>query len=369
MHRTRIARWLAPASLALLLACPDKAPDKPADKPADTPADKPTDAPADKPADTPAPPPSAQAAHPECVGPRATDPVETRKLDGGKTLQRRGSTVQLAPDDDDDELVIGHLTDVKDYSPENAANLDVALKWFEQEAVDLIAITGDLGESVESIQGVLEHAAKAKVPVLALAGNRECRDHFTEAANAASKKHPNVLNMNVVRVLNTDDGSIVSLPGYYNKSYIHCADGCEYFPGDVARLRELAADATGAVKVLISHGPPKQEGDQALDRIHEEVNVGDPEITKLLKDGLFPFGLFGNIQEAGGYATDLSGKKRLPQGEYADQLYLNPGPIDHVRWEMLDGSESLGMAGLLRIKGKQASHKIYRLKPGEAKVK
>jgi len=35
---------------------------------------------------------------------------------------------------------------------------------------------------------------------------------------------------------------------------------------------------------------------------------------------------------------------------------------------MLDGSDSLGMAGILKIKGKQASHDIYRIKPGEAKV-
>ena len=39
-----------------------------------------------------------------------------------------------------------------------------------------------------------------------------------------------------------------------------------------------------------------------------------------------------------------------------------------VRWAMLDGTESLGMAGVLHIKGKQAKYQIYRIRPGEAKV-
>ena len=82
---------------------------------------------------------------------------------------------------------------------------------------------------------------------------------------------------------------------------------------------------------------------------------------------LFPFGLFGNIQEAGGHATTLDGKK-LPEKVFHDSLYLNPGPADHVPWSMLDGTSSFGMAGLLTIKGKQGSYKVRRLKESEAKV-
>ena len=346
-------------SLALS-GCPkgDKAADAGAKPTKTTKNNKPTKKPAKK---------KVERALAECAAPRSTTPSETIELSGGKKLLRRGSTVQLTPDDADDELVIGHLTDVKDYSEKTAANLDIALKWFDDQAIDIIAVSGDLGESVDSIQGVLEHLAKSKLPVLAIIGNRECRAHFTEAAAAAQERYPNVINMNVVRVFNADDASVISLPGYYNKTYIHCAEGCAYYPADVEALANFAEDATGTVNVLLSHGPPRQSGAKALDRIYDNINVGDPEITKLIKTGKFPFGLFGNVQEAGGYATDLSGTKRIDQGAYANSLYLNPGPIDHVRWEMLDDTESIGMAGILRIKGKQASHKIYRIKPGEAK--
>jgi hypothetical protein len=82
---------------------------------------------------------------------------------------------------------------------------------------------------------------------------------------------------------------------------------------------------------------------------------------------MFPFGLFGNIQEAGGYATDLAGTTRVAADTFTDSFYLNPGPLDSVRWVMLDGTESVGMAGLVKVKGKQASYAIHRLKAGEAK--
>ncbi len=308
------------------------------------------------------------ASHPECVGPLTDKPEETFEV-GGKKFVRKGAVLTIEGEDADDEFVLGQLTDVKDFTPENRANVKVAIDWMVKgEKVDAIVITGDLGEKPESIEGVVNMVAETGVPVMAIAGNRECRAHFTTALKAAQAKHKNVINMNVVRVVNTDDVSIVSLPGYYNKSYIHCAEGCEYTPADVAALSAIAKKTTAPARVLVSHGPPKMKGPTGLDRIHEDVNVGDPELTKLLEKGEFPFGLFGNIQEAGGYATDLSGENRIKQDVYADSLYLNPGPIDAVRWAMLDGTESLGMAGVLKVKGKQAAYKIYRLRPGEAKV-
>lgn len=305
--------------------------------------------------------------HPECVGPHATAPDSTWEA-AGRKFTLKGSTLTLGPDDPDDEFIVGQITDVKDYTPENAANIQVVKKWFKSQNVDAVAITGDLGESAESIENVILELVDLNVPILAIAGNRECREHFSTALKNVSDKHKHVVNMNKIRVLNVDDASIISMPGYYNRSYIHCAEGCEYTPADVKELDTFVKDATSPAKLLISHGPPKQAGETALDRIHEAVNVGDPELTAFLKKGTVPFGMFGNIQEAGGYATDLSGEKRLDQDAFHDKLYLNPGPIDAVRWAMLDGTESLGMAGLMKIKGKQASYKVYRIKAGEAKV-
>jgi predicted phosphodiesterase len=317
----------------------------------------------------PTAPEAPKVSDPLCVGKPTTSPEQTLDI-GGKQWVQKGSTLSLQGSDPDDEFVLGQITDIKDHNPDNAANLQAIVAWMKNEKVDAIAVTGDLGETQESIEKVLRDVAAAGVPVLTVIGNRECKDHFDAAVKAAQKDFKNIINMNLVRVVNTDEVSFVSMPGYYNRAYLHCAEGCEYMPDDVRALPDVAKDATAPVKALISHGPPLQSGALAIDRIHEGANVGDPVLADVMKANaaLFPFGLFGNIQEAGGYATDLSGKTRVAAETYVDSFVLNPGPADAVRWVMLDGSESVGMAGLVKFKGKQAMYKIFRLKPGEAKV-
>jgi Icc-related predicted phosphoesterase len=333
-----------------------------------------TGCPASKPAETPAPavgkpeaPPSKFESRPECVGRPATTPEETFEVSGRKYV-RKGSTVTIEGADADDEFIVGHLTDVKDHTPENVANLKAVTDWMKGEKVDAVVISGDLGESAPSVQGVAEDVAALGVPVLVVIGNRECAKDFNAGIQAAQAKFKNIINMDEVRVFNTDDVSFVSLPGYYNKSYIHCADGCEYSPDDVRALPELAKAATAPSRVLVSHGPPRMSGTTAIDRVHEGANVGDPELAEVLKSGIFPFGLFGNIAEAGGRATNLAGDQIVPAEAWADALYLNPGPADSVRWVMLDGTQSVGMAATVHFKGKQASYKIKRLGAGDAKA-
>ncbi len=346
----------AVALTALLAGCPA---DKPVPPPGpNTPIPNPTTPP-------PAPPPVA-ASNPICVGP-VQDGAEEKIEIAGKSYTKKGSTITQDTADADDEFVIGQVSDIKDHTPENAANLKAAFDWFKAEKVDAIAVTGDLGESKQSIQQVLEDAAATGLPVLAIVGNRECAQHYDEGVKAAQAKFKNVINLNQVRVVNFDDLSIVSMPGYFNKSYIHCADGCEYSADDVKQLAGIAQSTKTDVRMLISHGPPLQAGDKAIDRIHEGANVGDPALTEAMKSGAFQFGMFGNIQEAGGYAANLGGDVRIQPETFVDSLYLNPGPIDSVRWVMLDGSESVGMAGIVHVKGKQAKYKIKRLKAGEAK--
>ena len=351
-HRNALAIFAASGlSLAVLGGCTKPATDQPAANPA-TPAAA-----------------APRESDPACVGPVASAPEEKLTING-LSYTRKGSTISLdGPGDADDDWVLGQITDIKDHNPDNAANLKVMVEWMTAQKVDAIAATGDLGETAESIEKVLRDLAVAKVPVLVVIGNRECKDHFTAGVAAAQKDFPNIINMNTVRVFNTDDASVVSMPGYYNKDYLHCTRGCEYLAADVRALPEVAKAATAPARVLISHGPPLQSGPLAIDRIHEGANVGDPLMTEVMQQNpqLFPFGLFGNIQEAGGYATDLTGQTRVAQDTFVDSFVLNPGPIDAVRWVMLDNTESVGMAGVVKFKGKQAMYRIHRLQPGEAK--
>ena len=275
----------------------------------------------------PAPQRFKQESEPKCVGPFTTTPTKELEISGVKYSQN-GAILNQIKSDEDKEIVIGHLTDIKEGSAANIANINLFMDWFNEKKVELIAITGDLSESQEGIEAILNAVgAKTKVPVMVIIGNRECENHFNAALTSVNKTYPNILNMDMIRVLNTDDVSIVSMPGYYNPSYLHCTKGCRYFESDVDNLKAIAERAIHPTKLLISHGPPRMEGPTGIDRIHDEANVGDPALAKFMKANaeLFPFGLFGNVQEAGGRATDLKGTP-IAERTLVNQLYLIQDP-------------------------------------------
>jgi hypothetical protein len=121
-------------------------------------------------------------------------------------------------------------------------------------------------------------------------------------------------------------------------------------------LLNAAEDAQGLGRgapspvVLISHGPPRQEGRAALDVTEEGHNIGDPELTAAIAQAKIPFGIFGHILESGDRATDLEGKKAIRPGQAVPALDLNPGPAFADPWNLNSGGVSHGMAAILTIK-------------------
>ena len=103
-----------------------------------------------------------------------------------------------------------------------------------------------------------------------------------------------------------------------------------------------------------------------IKQVHDGTNVGDPELAKFLQANPIPFGAFANIGEAGGRATDSAGKATIAPDTPSASLYVNPGFMDSVSWQMLDKSRSEGMAAVMTIKGRQASYKIKRFAPAAA---
>jgi Icc-related predicted phosphoesterase len=326
----------------------------------------------EKPAEPPPPPPPPPKAEPvppkpapepqsdpDCVGPVATGTAEAKKI-GDQSWELNGSTLKLAAYGKKGTLTLGVVSDIKEDSPENLENLKAFAAWFKKEKADVIVVAGDTGLAEGQIEAALGVLAGVGVPVFNIVGNREGKALYKASMAKASAAHANIFDLNRIRRVDTPVVDLVSMPGYFNPAFIHAEDGCAYYPKDLTALGELVATCDSPV-VLVSHGGPKQEGENGIDRSAEGEHVGDPGLAALLKDKNIPFGIFGNIHEAGGKATDVTGATVLPQDKPQKQLYLNPGPTDGVRWAMNDKTESVGMAALVTFNDKgEARYKIKR---------
>jgi len=296
----------------------------------------------------------------ECVGPFTDKPKRTLTI-AGHEWELSGSTLTEKSHDPDESVAVGVVADLKEDTPENLTNIDKYVSFFRQEKAEFIFVDGDTGETKSQVANNLKRLAASGLPVGIIIGNRECEADFTAAVDEVAAKLPNVFNLNRVRHIVMDDAEFVTLPGYYNPAYLHCMQkGCQYFDEDVQALAPILDKAVHPV-TLISHGPPRQHAPTGIDRISEGTNEGDPLLARFMQEHHVPFGLFANIHEAGGHATDLGGDNLVRENILVDSLYLNPGPGDSVRWQMNDSTESIGMAAAVIYKGKQASYRTFRL--------
>ena len=301
---------------------------------------------------------------PECVGPLDLAVPEQVRF-GKRTAELNGFRLVFKGKDPKEQLVFGVLANINEDSGENLLNIKRYLEFFKKEGADAIVVDGDTGESAESIERALKPLAETGLPIFVVIGNRECKGDFNDAMLKLQKAFPNIINLGRVRDVEFEHAALVSLPGYHDRRYIHCLNGCQYFKQDVDALGDFLAKRTQTTPVvLVTHGPPKGETPNALDLATEVGNVGDPALNALIRRAKIPFGIFANIKEAGARASDLVGNTVIKEDVFADTLYMNPGPADSLfPWALNDGTTSNGMAGVLLIQGMQAKFKMYRAKP------
>jgi len=310
-----------------------------------------------------APEPAApvERATPACAAAPASGTAESLELAGRKAT-RTGTTLSFADADADGALVLGVLGPINEDSGANRLALRKYNAFFKEQGVDAIVVTGDVGEVASGIAGALGEVAAAGKPVFVIAGNRECEADYVEGVKAAQEKHPAIVDLNAVREVRFPEATLVSIPGYHDPDFINCESGCRYYPSTVDEAITLAKAAKSPV-VLVAHGPPAGKGSQSLDYAKTGSNVGAEEISRALREGGIPFGVFSNIKEAGARATDLAGTTIIPQGQEVSSLFLNPGPADTTDWGMNDRSVGHGFAATLRIKDGKASWKLFRAGP------
>ncbi len=289
-----------------------------------------------------------------CIGKadQAFDKADSWAADGFRFTVKGGAAevhATAAPK----EAKIGLLAAVKDFSADTQANLKSFVAAFHKAGVSGIVVDGDSAYGVDDQDSTLTDLftwlGDQGLPVYGIIGNSESRSSFNRALLAAFRKHATVINLNLVRRVDGDGFTLVSLPGYYDARYIHESAGCRYKPEDAQELSRIVRGAPSPV-VLVTHGPPKQAGKNALDVTDDGHNVGDPDLAAAIAEARINFGVFGHILESGGRATDLEGRKPVRPGVFASALYLNPGPAFADPWGLNGGGVSHGMAAILTIK-------------------
>ena len=226
----------------------------------------------------------------------------------------------------------------------------------------------ELQKMGKEIQDILEFLAEqvGDVPILVIIGNAESRGPYGRALRNLGKKRVNIVNLNVVRVFNGDDFSVVSLPGYYDRRFVEGRASCVYRKRHVEELPGFLKDATGPV-VLVSHGPPRTKaGKRGIDATPDGKNVGDPEMTRIIKSEGIRFGAFSHILESGGRGFSFIRNRPVRPGRWSKDLFVNAGAVNALDWNMNGGWVSQGLGLIMRIdKGKRAKFEVIKLKRKE----
>lgn len=277
------------------------------------------------------------------------------KLGDGSEWQTTGSFLYRNSPRPPGPVAIGVLGAIKDAEPATRENLLVAKKAFDKAGVQIVIANGDLvGDETGELVPVIQMLGEIfTTPVLAHSGNYEWTSAFTKAIADAAVTHPQLINMNIIRDVDIGGLHVLSLPGYFNRRFIHNG-ACHYTEESITELTMAARDINdrGDVALLTSHGPPLGKNASGLDVTNDKENVGDPQINQLLKDGSIRFGVFSHILEAGGRATtnvDDGPLLKMPMKGRQKQLYVNAGAASSFAWQLVDGKTARGMAAIVTV--------------------
>ena len=323
-------RLLALVSIALASACAQKPPAAAADAPP-------------PPAQQVAPAPAQQRSDPSCAA-----PIE---------LPANRAQIRAAAG----TLRIGALAGLKDAGEENVGHLRNLVAEIVRRGADVLVVDGDVGDNLDEQETLLGVLTDTGLPVIVGAGNREVRGELDAAENELRKKGAKLWDVSHTRVLDAGDALIVGLPGTLDRRFLHADGACVYVQRDLDALAAFLdrLSAKDAPAVLVMAIPPRGRDQAALDA-SDGQNVGDPRLVPLLTRRRAPFGIFGQVWEAGGRAIDGSGAP-IVSGSTSDQLYLNPGAADRTSWPMGGDKHVAGQAALLTVQGRKASVEFVRL--------
>jgi hypothetical protein len=311
---------------------------------------------------TPAPPqaqPATPPAPPQATGPQAqrSDLACEAPLD----LPASREKVRAASG----QLKLGVLAGLKDADDDNVAHLRALVAAVREKGAEVLVADGDVGDNPDEQETLLGVLVDSGLPVLVGSGNREARAELDAAEAGLRRRGAKLWDLSHTRIVDLGDAQVVGLPGTMERRLVHADGACMYVQRDLDALAALLDRLSGPPAILVMAVPPRGRDARALD-VSEKQNVGDPRIVPLLTLKRAPFGIFSQVWESGGRAVDGSGNP-VAAGQWADQLYVNPGAADRTPWPMSDGSTAPGQAAILTIQGRRAQMEPVRLASAETK--
>lgn len=301
----------------------------------------------------------------QCPGPFDALAKPRKLTIGGKRYVHSGYKLEVQNPDADDVVRIGVVSAIKDATPATKKNVAAALAWFKQKGVEWVIANGDLAVEELDLEETLRALGDSGLSVLVIPGNSESKAAFTRVFKSVGASQPGLVNGVLVRQIIADDVELWTLPGYYDRSYVHQGAGCAYGQADVEALRSKLRPSGKVPLAIVSHGPPLGSGSGALDFIADKRNVGDPHLARLLRELVVPVGLFGHILEAGGAAVGADLSTPVAAGQAVSALYVNAGSVSADPWKLNDGSTSRGMAMVVTVGGGSAQYDLRRFDPAE----
>jgi len=292
-----------------------------------------------------------------CVGATdAKEPARTFKV-GGTTYTQKGASLVIKGSNQKRKFVVGLISSVNAANKANANNWKAFIEKFKADKVDMVIALGDLGSNFKDIRAFVLHLGHKQPWSLAvIPGNKDKQFVYNSVVAQASKLFPNLIDLSKVRHIKATGIEFVTLPGYYSDKFTVKENGCVYKAGDLKALAKLAKKARSKV-ALISHGPPKGSGKNAIDYA-VDANVGDAALTKFIKKNRkVRFGLFAHIQEAGGQGVGRRMKKIVKEGKASSYLFVNGGSSHAAGWKLNNNKDVKGMAMVVTFSRNKASYK------------
>src|SRR5947207_3018452 len=114
---------------------------------------------------------------------------------GDRAATSTGSRLSFKDAAPGGKLVLGVLGPINEDSGQNLFVLKRYLQFFKDQGVQAVVVSGDTGEVAAGIERALSAVAESGVPVLAVAGNRECGGDFKKGMARAQKTHSNLVNL------------------------------------------------------------------------------------------------------------------------------------------------------------------------------